>query len=79
MNKVCRLNLTACTLVLLSRSVLASPQTSQSAVKSSAPQPYEYLNGGKFVGGKNPYSPDPIFNYHWNQTANDDPLQIFEL
>ncbi|MGM9681794.1 MAG: alpha-L-rhamnosidase C-terminal domain-containing protein [Eubacteriales bacterium] len=45
--------------------------------KSPIAQPYEYVSGGLFSGEEQPYSPDPLVSYRWDNPTADDELQIF--
>ena len=61
-------------LALLAASVLHS-----ASALGAAPEPYEPLNGGAFVGSRQPSSPDPLVSYVWppGGAYNVSALQIF--
>ena len=40
-------------------------------------EPYEYVADGSFSGEEQPYSPDPLVNYRWDNPTADDDLEIF--
>lgn len=46
---------------------------------TSAPEPYQWLNGGGFTGPPIPFHPDPLARYTWADTVNASKLQIFGL
>lgn len=45
--------------------------------KSPIVQPYDYVSDGGFSGKEQPYSPDPLVTYRWNNPIAADPLEIF--
>jgi len=47
--------------------------------KSVINEPYLPLHSGYFINEYNPFSPDPIFNYIWNNPQANDSLQIYYL
>ena len=40
-------------------------------------EPYEYVADGSFSGEEQPYSPDPLVKYRWDNPTADDDLEIF--
>ena len=50
-----------------------------SKITSIHQEPYRFLYRGNFTNNFNKYSPDPIFNYTWNNPDTDDSLQIYFL
>ena len=65
-------------LALLSSAAIGAPPPQLSF--GAAPEPYEALHGGAFVGGGSARSPDPLAAYHWDERApgfNGSALQIY--
>ncbi len=42
-------------------------------------EPYPALNGGRFLPGRVPASPDPLVRYRWPGPAASDGLQVYQL
>ena len=47
--------------------------------KSPIAEPYDYVSTGSFSGEEQPYSPDPLVSYRWEDPKADADLEIFPV